>query len=221
MRFRSHSKGPRMVSSKSLMSKTSRPSGAAKAPRLRTCASPQSWQTNAGIGQHGQVGGHHRHRAAEVAEGRLGHQLVLELDERRHAAAHGALQQLERQASCRALGLSSLCCWRPTCLRRAWPRVRRSSGVAQCMSRNIHSGSRARNTAEPCDLHFFAGSLAASQIASLKARPGSAPGGNPFDPCSRPLVLGPCRSLPRHPTARRPEPRRSRSRWRRSLPMDR
>ena len=45
MRFRSHSKGPRMVSSKSLMSKTRRPSGAANAPRLRTCASPQSWLT--------------------------------------------------------------------------------------------------------------------------------------------------------------------------------
>ena len=43
MRFRSHSKGPRMVSSKSLMSKTRRPSGAAKAPRLRTWASPQIW----------------------------------------------------------------------------------------------------------------------------------------------------------------------------------
>jgi len=35
--------GPRMVSSKSLMSKVRRPSGAAKAPRLRTWASPQSW----------------------------------------------------------------------------------------------------------------------------------------------------------------------------------
>ena len=43
MRLTSHSKGPRMVSSKSLMSKTRRPSGAAKAPRLRTWASPQSW----------------------------------------------------------------------------------------------------------------------------------------------------------------------------------
>ena len=43
MRLMSHSKGPRMVSSKSLMSKTRRPSGAAKAPRLRTWASPQSW----------------------------------------------------------------------------------------------------------------------------------------------------------------------------------
>ena len=71
MRFRSHSKGPRMVSSKSLMSKTRRPSGAAKAPRLRTCASPQSWLTMPVEGSSGKIGGHHRHRAAKVAEGRL------------------------------------------------------------------------------------------------------------------------------------------------------
>ena len=32
---------------------------------------------NAGIGQRRQVGGHHRHGAAEVAEGRVGHHLVL------------------------------------------------------------------------------------------------------------------------------------------------
>ncbi len=41
-RFMSHSHGPHMVSSKSLMSKTMFPSADAKAPRLRTCASPQS-----------------------------------------------------------------------------------------------------------------------------------------------------------------------------------
>jgi len=45
MRFRSHSNGPRMASSKSLMSNTSRPSRPAYAPRLRTCASPHSWLT--------------------------------------------------------------------------------------------------------------------------------------------------------------------------------
>ena len=39
-------------------------------------------------GQYGQVGGHHRHRAAKVAEGRRGHQFVLELDERGDAALH-------------------------------------------------------------------------------------------------------------------------------------
>ena len=43
MRFDIHSQVLRMVSSKSLMSKISRPSGAAKAPRLCTWASPQIW----------------------------------------------------------------------------------------------------------------------------------------------------------------------------------
>src|ERR1039458_8151972 len=49
----------------------------------------------------------------------------------------------------RALGLNSLCSWRPTCLRRAWPRLRRSCGVAQCMTRTIHPGPAARNPANP------------------------------------------------------------------------
>src|SRR5450432_616939 len=40
-RFKSHSHGARIVSSKSLISKTSRPSVPANAPRFRTCASPQ------------------------------------------------------------------------------------------------------------------------------------------------------------------------------------
>ena len=97
MRFRSHSKGARMVSSKSLMSKTRRPSGAAKAPRLRTWASPQIWVRMPVLGRHAQVGGHHRHGAAEVAEGRLGHELPLELDQRRHAAVRGALEEFERR----------------------------------------------------------------------------------------------------------------------------
>ncbi len=41
-RFRSHSQGPGSVSSKSLTSKTSSRSGAAKPPKLERCASPQS-----------------------------------------------------------------------------------------------------------------------------------------------------------------------------------
>src|ERR1039458_2746056 len=49
----------------------------------------------------------------------------------------------------RALGLNSLCSWRATCLRRAWPRLRRSCGVAQCMTRTIHPGPAARNPANP------------------------------------------------------------------------
>ena len=38
----------------------------------------------------------------------------------------------------RALGLSWLCSWRPICLRRACPRLRRSSGVAHCMRGTIY-----------------------------------------------------------------------------------
>jgi hypothetical protein len=49
----------------------------------------------AGRGQQPQVGGHHRHRAAKVAEGRLGHEFVLELDERGNAAAHRTGQQIK------------------------------------------------------------------------------------------------------------------------------
>ena len=41
-RFTSHSNGPGSVSSKSLTLNTSRRSGAAKAPKLDRCASPQS-----------------------------------------------------------------------------------------------------------------------------------------------------------------------------------
>jgi hypothetical protein len=46
-------------------------------------------------GSTAQIGGHHRHRAAQVAEGRLGHQLVLELDERGNAAVHRAGHEFE------------------------------------------------------------------------------------------------------------------------------
>jgi hypothetical protein len=51
---------------------------------------------DAGVGQGGQIRGHHRHRAAEVAEGRGGHQVILQLDERREAAVHGAGKKIER-----------------------------------------------------------------------------------------------------------------------------
>ena len=50
---------------------------------------------DAGGGQLREVSGHHRRRAAKVAEGRLGHQLVFELDERGHAAAHRARNKLQ------------------------------------------------------------------------------------------------------------------------------
>ncbi len=100
MRFRSHSKGPRIVSSKSLMSKTSRPSCAANAPRLRTCASPQSCDHNTGVGHQGQIGRHHRRCAAKVDKRRLCHQLMFQLDQRRQAPAFRPFQQ--RQGRCRS-----------------------------------------------------------------------------------------------------------------------
>ena len=50
-RFRSHSHGPRVVSSKSFTSKTRCPSGAAKAPRLRTWASPQIYTASGVLGR--------------------------------------------------------------------------------------------------------------------------------------------------------------------------
>ena len=43
-----------------------------------------------------QVRRHHRRRAAKVSEGRLGHQLVLQLDQRRHAATHRSLHKRQR-----------------------------------------------------------------------------------------------------------------------------
>ena len=50
---------------------------------------------DAGRGQLRQVRRHHRSRAAKVREGRFGHQLVLQGDERRHAAAHRSFHDLE------------------------------------------------------------------------------------------------------------------------------
>ena len=51
-RFTSHSHGPGRVSSKSLMSKTSRRSGEAKPPKFARCASPHSWASSpeSGVG---------------------------------------------------------------------------------------------------------------------------------------------------------------------------
>ena len=46
---------------------------------------------DAGGGKLGQVRGHDRRGAAKEGEGRLGHELVLEGNERGHAAAHGPL----------------------------------------------------------------------------------------------------------------------------------
>ncbi len=52
---------------------------------------------DASIGQHGQVGGHHRHCAAKVAEGRRGHQLVFEFDQRWHTTMHRPIKKEKRR----------------------------------------------------------------------------------------------------------------------------
>ena len=67
----------------------------------------------------------------------------------RRAPARGRASSApaDRAASvCRALSSSASCWWRPTCLRRAWPSARRSSGVAQCISaEHTPSGSSAQH----------------------------------------------------------------------------
>ncbi len=52
---------------------------------------------DAGIRQQGQIGSHDRDGATKVAEGRRGHQLILQLDERGNAAVHGAGEKIERR----------------------------------------------------------------------------------------------------------------------------
>jgi hypothetical protein len=51
---------------------------------------------DAGVGMAGQVGGHHWDGPAKEAEGAGGHALMLELDERRDAAALGLAEEIER-----------------------------------------------------------------------------------------------------------------------------
>ena len=63
-------------------------------------------------------------------------------------------RQARGPAICRALGSRARAAWRPICLRRAWPSARRSSGVAQCILRNIHRPRCWRNGNAPRDLHF-------------------------------------------------------------------
>ncbi len=48
-----------------------------------------------GVGGEGEIGGHDGDGSAEVAEGREGHALVLEVDEGGDAAAHGGVEELE------------------------------------------------------------------------------------------------------------------------------
>jgi len=51
---------------------------------------------DAGVEAEREIVGHHRHGAAEEAEGRGGHVVVLEGDERGDASAHGRGEQSER-----------------------------------------------------------------------------------------------------------------------------
>ena len=64
------------------------------------------------------------------------HQFVLELHQSAGTRPRSILSSNARAVALRALVFSSSCCCRPTCLRRDWPRLRRSSGVAQCMIRD-------------------------------------------------------------------------------------
>ena len=84
-RLTSHSNGPGSVSSKSLMSKTSRRSGAAKAPKLERCASPQSWTCSPVRGAVGEIGRHQVGGAAEERERRDEHPPVADRHQLRHA----------------------------------------------------------------------------------------------------------------------------------------
>ncbi len=54
-------------------------------------------RVDAGVGKHGEVGSHDRRGAAEVAEGRLRHELMLELKQRGNASPLDALQQGKRR----------------------------------------------------------------------------------------------------------------------------
>ncbi len=48
---------------------------------------------DSGILEHGQVRGHHGHSASKIAEWRLRHQFIFELDQRRNAALHRPVEK--------------------------------------------------------------------------------------------------------------------------------
>ena len=95
-RLTSHSHGPGSVSSKSLMSKTSRRSGEAKTPKFDRCASPQHWTRNPERGVGGEVGRHDQRRAAVERERRGEHAAVADRHELRHARLGLPLEELDR-----------------------------------------------------------------------------------------------------------------------------
>ena len=71
-RLTSHSHGPGSVSSKSLMSNTSRRSGEANRPKFDRWASPQACTSKPGAGGAGEVGRHDQRRPAVERERRGG-----------------------------------------------------------------------------------------------------------------------------------------------------
>ena len=95
-RLTSHSNGPGSVSSKSLTPKTSRRSGAAKAPKFERCASPQSWACSPVRGVAREVGCHQRGRAAVERERRDEHAPVADRHEFGHAGLRLLLEQDDR-----------------------------------------------------------------------------------------------------------------------------
>src|ERR1700733_7812745 len=132
IRFTSHSNGPRMVSSKSLMSKTSRPSGAAKAPRLRTWASPHSWVKMPVWGSTARsaamTGTAPRKKPNGEAAMRC-HLIAIRAGTRPTADAARA----SMGSVCRSAERHRFCSCRRTCLRRDCPKARRSGGGSTCL----------------------------------------------------------------------------------------
>ena len=95
-RLTSHSNGPGSVSSKSLMLKTSRRSGAAKTPKFDRCASPQSCVCRPVRGTAREIGRHQVGRAAIERERRDQHPAVADRHELGHPRCGLLLEQLDR-----------------------------------------------------------------------------------------------------------------------------
>src|SRR3984957_8020555 len=131
-RFTSHSKGPRIVSSKSLMSKTSRPSGATYAPSLRTWASPHSWVKMPVWGSTARsaamTGTAPRKKPKGEAAIRC-HLIAISAGTRPTAEAARA----SMGSVCRSAERHRFCSCRRTCLRRDCPKARRSGGGSTCL----------------------------------------------------------------------------------------
>ena len=79
-RFTSHSNGPGLVSSKSLMSKTIARSGAANPPKFARCASPQALDLQSRSGGRAEIGRHDDRGAAVERERRREHPMMTNLD---------------------------------------------------------------------------------------------------------------------------------------------